>query len=176
MTHGFRYRCIAGRDRVVLSENYHICILRSRFHNNVEFSDGIIILRVTKLKFSCVGSFKKFKPNQPHSNVNTNSHKKVLLRERKRHTARRVASTRYAALSNPDLVGGVPHPDLVGGYPGYPPELGWGTPRTGMGYPPQTLNWVPPRPGMGYPLARPGMGYPPKLGWGTPTWDRVPPT
>ena len=33
-------------------------------------------------------------------------YKKVLLRERKRHTARRVASARYAALCNG---GGVPH-------------------------------------------------------------------
>ena len=35
-----------------------------------------------------------------------NINKKVLLRERKRHTARRVASARYAALCNG---GGVPH-------------------------------------------------------------------
>ena len=99
--------------------------------------------------------------------------KKVLLRERKRHTARCIASTRYAALSNPDLVGGVPHPDLVGGVPQVPPKLGWGTPtemvyppRPGMGYPPQTwdggyppdLDSVPPRPGTGYPK----------------TWDRAP--
>ena len=50
--------------------------------------------------------------------------KKVLLRERKRHTARRVASTLYAALSNgrgvtPSSPGqGVPHPVMVvGGTP-----------------------------------------------------------
>ena len=35
-----------------------------------------------------------------------NGNKKVLLRERKRHTACYVASTRCAALSNPDLVWG----------------------------------------------------------------------
>ena len=113
--------------------------------------------------------------------------KKVLLRERKRHTARRIASTRCAALSNPDLVGGVPGP-MSGGdtqsqvwreYPdpgpgGYlVPGLGgtqsqvqgnnlsqvWGgTPGT-----PPDLGWGTPlpRPGMGYPLPRPGMGYPP---------------
>ena len=41
----------------------------------------------------------------------------VLLLERKRHTARRVASARYAALS-PNGGGGVPHPVLDrGGYP-----------------------------------------------------------
>ena len=117
--------------------------------------------------------------------------KKVLLRERKRHTARRVASTHYAALSNPDLV--------RGGYP-IQTELGWGTLPPEMGYPlawdgvPPPLEMGNPRPGMGYP-PRPGMGYPPKLGWGTPpdlgqgiplprpgmgypptqTWDGVPP-
>ena len=76
-------------------------------------------------------------------------YKKVLLRERKRHTARRVASARYVALSNgggdtpsspgrggtPPTIqtwpGGYPphHPDLAGG--GNPPpcpDLGWGTP------------------------------------------------
>ena len=73
--------------------------------------------------------------------------KKVLLRERKRHTACRVASARYAALCN------------GGGYMGYPPgdevppqtwgtlsemrsplDLRWSTPtpRHGMGYPPPT--------------------------------------
>ena len=41
--------------------------------------------------------------------------KKVLLRKRKRHTARRVASTRYADLS--PVWGGVPHPVLNGDYP-----------------------------------------------------------
>ena len=63
----------------------------------------------------------------------------ILLRERKRHTAARVASTCYAALSNPDLVGGYPiqmrpgldgggtrgtphHPDLVGGTPSKPSQ------------------------------------------------------
>ena len=67
-----------------------------------------------------------------------------------RHTACRIASAVYAALSN-----------------------GWGVPqvppppsRPGMGYPPPP----PPRPGTGY--------HHPDLGWGTPppkTWDRVPP-
>ena len=111
--------------------------------------------------------------------------KKVLLRERKRHTARRVASTRYAALSNPDLVGGgtpsrpgqggVPpthHPDLVGGgTPGIPtptiqtwsgglphPDLAWG----GTLGTPQT--------GMEYPPTWDGV-LPLDLGWGTPHLD-----
>ena len=42
--------------------------------------------------------------------MSTQANKKVLLRKRKRHTARRVASARYAALSNGG--GGVPHPVL----------------------------------------------------------------
>ena len=122
------------------------------------------------------------------------TNKKVLLRERKNHTARRVASTRCAALSNPDLVsgglpsprsGGVPSPRSGGGVPsprsrgvpgprsgGYPmpgpgvPHLGTPLPRPRMGY-------LLPGPGMGYPLPRPGMGYPLylDLGWGTPYLD-----
>ena len=102
---------------------------------------------------------------------------KKVLRELKRYTARRVASTRCAALSNPDLVwgeypipglGGVPSPRsrgypipgpggtpfqvwVGGGTPDTPPPV----PRPGMGYPPYLdLGW-------GTPLPRPGMGYPP---------------
>ena len=60
-------------------------------------------------------------------------HKKVLLRERKRHTACRVASANYVA-----LIVGVPHPVLVGGYP--PPTI-----QTWDGYPPvQTWDGVHP--------------------------------
>ena len=79
--------------------------------------------------------------------------KKVLLRERKRHTARRVASTRYA-------VGGGGVPTLGGGrvstFPG-----GGGVPTLGRGY-------LPSRGGptflakVGTPLSRPGkVGTPP---------------
>ena len=117
--------------------------------------------------------------------------KKVLLRDRKRHTARRVASAPYASdgggtLSShgwgvPHPVMGVPHPVIVGGG-GYPiqslggiphhhPDLARGYPRypppsrPGMGYPSSDLGWGTPLP------SRPGMGYPPHhpdLGWGTP--------
>ena len=45
--------------------------------------------------------------------VKLRDNKKVLLRERKRHTARRVASARYAGVGG----GEVPHPVMVGGYP-----------------------------------------------------------
>ena len=121
--------------------------------------------------------------------VQTYFNKKVLLRERKWHTARRVASARYAALSNgyhppsrpgqggtpgtphhPDLARGYlgyPHnPDLAGGTPGYPhPDLGWGTPpsRPVIGHPPPIPGMgYPPRPEMGgTPPPRPEMGYPP---------------
>ena len=121
--------------------------------------------------------------------IKCRKNKKVLLRERKRHTARRVASTRYAALSNPDLVGGnpsrpcqggtlgtphhpdlvggqVPHPDLVRGYPRYHPPS-----RPGQGYPRysptiQTWDGVPPT-WDGVPPNL-GQGTPPDLRWGTP--------
>ena len=89
------------------------------------------------------------------------SNKKVLLRERKRHTACRVVSTPCVVLTgyppgrippHPDLAGGVPylgtpwqgtpHPDLAGGtLPGYPlgrVPPGQGTPPAGPGrVPPQ---------------------------------------
>ena len=79
--------------------------------------------------------------------------KKVLLRERKRHTACRIAVAS-------DCYSG-------GGTMGTPYlDLGWGTPPPGpgMGYPP-TWTWDGVRP-----LPRPGMGYAPypDLGWGTP--------
>ena len=94
--------------------------------------------------------------------------KKVLLRERKRHTARRVASTPYVVLtgyppSRPDLTGG-------GGYPaGGIPDLGTplagyphprqGTPRQGTplaGYSPPGWTW------QGIPLRLDLAGYPPQ--------------
>ena len=109
--------------------------------------------------------------------------KKVLLCERKRHTARRIASTRYAALSNPDLVGGgtqgtphhpdlvwgVPHPDLVRGVP--PTIQTWlgGTLST-----PTIQTWdgvTPPlHLDLGQGTPRPETGVPPYLDlrWGTP--------
>ena len=98
--------------------------------------------------------------------------KTVLLRERKRHTARRVA------VASACYSGG------EGGYPEYPLlDLGWGTPPAGV--PPSwgtPLAGVPPLPGpwMGYPPTWTWDGVPPHLDlrWGTPptwTWDGVPP-
>ena len=127
------------------------------------------------------------------------TNKKVLLRERKRHTDRRVTSTRYAAPAGG--VGGTP-----GGHPPYPgrvpPLWGGGVPWAGApllegctpgrhppagGYP----GWVPPARGVHQagPPTWTWMGYPPHLdldgvpplpgpGWGTPptwTWNGVPP-
>ena len=57
-------------------------------------------------------------------------HKTVLMRERKRHTDRRLSSTPCAALSRGEgypLLGGTPHPDLARGYHGQAPP-GWDTP------------------------------------------------
>ena len=121
-----------------------------------------------------------------------NYDKEVLLRERKRHTARRVAvaSACYAREGGgtpsqvqggiPSQVWGVPRPRSRGrGYPvpclgGYPiPGRGYpisGPARPGMGYPPP-----PARPGMGSPRPDLGWGNPPPkpdLGWGIPPWPR----
>ena len=104
--------------------------------------------------------------------------KKVLLRERKRHTTRHVASTHYAGLVGGGTLGTPPAWIWVGvpGVPphqmdGVPPTWTWvggtqGTPNTRwMGYPP------PPGPGWGVPW------IPPSAGWGTPhhQLDGVPP-
>ena len=103
--------------------------------------------------------------NQLHSN-----NKKVLLRERNRHTIRHVANAHFAD------EGGVPW-----GTPYH--DLGWGTLHQQDGVPPS-------KPGIGYPLSRSGMGYPPcpDMGWcyppshqqdGVPpiqTWDGIPPS
>ena len=68
--------------------------------------------------------------------------KKVLLRERKRHTTRRVVST----------------PSVV--LPGYPPILTWpgGVPCQGGPYLGTPLAWYPPCPDLGLPC------------WGVSTW------
>ena len=82
--------------------------------------------------------------NGGNRKINFLQNEKVLLRERKRHTARRVASARYSDLF-PDRREGAPHPvlDMDGGvlHPllvsrmRYPhPELGWGIlPSPGWG-------------------------------------------
>ena len=104
--------------------------------------------------------------------MNKYDNKKVLLRERKRHTDCRVASTRYAA---PAGGGGVPQADA--------PLLG--VPRTGA--PCWGVPWVgTPLPGVpqaGTPLSGGTLGRcppawtwdgvppPPSAGWGTPLPD-----
>ena len=103
--------------------------------------------------------------------------KKVLLRERKRHTARHVAVASACYFGGR----GLPRIPAPRHGMGTPPEMGY-PPRHGMGYPPEM--GYPPRHGMGYPTE---MGYPPIQGWGTPPFqgwigyppqprlDRVPP-
>ena len=122
------------------------------------------------------------------------SNEKVLLRERKRHTDRRVASTRYAVLVGggggvPTLGGGVPTlgrgvPTLGGGYlPWGGTYPGWGVPTLGGGYLPWVGGYLPwvggylpwlggTYPGRGVPTL--GGGYLPWVGgtypgWGVPT-------
>ena len=99
--------------------------------------------------------------------------KKVLLRERMRHTACGVASARFAdgGGDTPSSPGrGDPIQSWTGGVP-YP-DLGWGTPLSaGWGTPPiQTWDGVPP--------LQTWDGVPPcQQDGGTPiwTWDGVPP-
>ena len=105
--------------------------------------------------------------------------KKVLLRERKRHTARRVANALSVGwgwgwggtpsshdggeVPYPVMVGKVPHPVMVvGGYPRVPPPSRPGQgrytphhPDLAGGYPPTIQTWS-------------GEGYPhhPDLAWG----------
>ena len=113
--------------------------------------------------------------------------KKVLLRERKRHTARRVASTPYVVLTGyPPRPGYPPHP-------GYLPSQGTRhpparvPPAPPVRVPPSQGTPPPPTPWPGYPLARvpPGQGYPPARvppgvpsgtpqPWSTP-WEGYPP-
>ena len=130
-----------------------------------------------------------------------NVDKKVLPRERKRHTDHYIASARYAALSSDGWGGGgTPSSPALGGYP--IPGLGrrcpipgtWGVlhPRSEEGAPPsiQTWNGVPPsRPGQsmvphsrlvwmdgGTPCSDLGLGTPTWTWDGVPsTWDGVPP-
>ena len=94
---------------------------------------------------ACILSPKRLTEKPPQLVSQTpkiDSHKTVLLRERKRHTARHVASTPSAVLSwgtplpppHPDLAGGTP--SLVGGTPS------WGTPGKGLG----TSHWGTPPP------------------------------
>ena len=107
--------------------------------------------------------------------------KKVLLHERKRHTARRIASTCHAVPA-----GVPPHPDLGpgwgvshpadGGIPPLPTILTWDgvlpSPDLERGYPILLIG------GVGYPILLTG-GYPillMRVPRGTPllTWDGVP--
>ena len=100
-------------------------------------------------------------PGINNGNINN---KKVLLRERKRHTACRVASTPYVVLP------GYPPPARVPPRPGYPPSQGTPPP----GYPPGwTWQGTPQLDLAGYPPCQgtPPPGYPPRLDLaGYPPW------
>ena len=106
-----------------------------------------------------------------------NLNKSVLLRERKRHTDRRLSSTPCAVPGGGvTQVGplGYPHPDLARGVPwAGPPWLGYPLSWPGQGYP----RWVPPW--LGSPILTWPGGYPGWVppGWGTPQLDlaAVPP-
>ena len=102
---------------------------------------------------------------------------RVLLRERKRHTARRVAYARYAGGGGGDTPsshggGGVPHPVQHHTWDGVPPPSrpSWVPPtiQTWLGSPPPP----PSRPGWGTSPPPPPQtldGVPPsRPGWGTP--------
>ena len=107
---------------------------------------------------------------------------KVLLRERNRRTIRRVASARYAALSNGWVGGGNSGtPPTIQTWWGYPPPStpGWGVPWFTPHHPDLagggTLGTPPPsRPGQGDPRypppSRPGQGGP----WVPPTIQTCP--
>ena len=109
-------------------------------------------------------------------------YRKVLPRERKKHIARRVATTPYAVLSprgvshlwwgvpHPRLWGahlGAPHPDLPGGYPiAGSCTLFWGTPILTW---PEGIPQVPPGKDMGpVKVLWNGDGVPPGVDRHTP--------
>ena len=134
---------------------------------------------ILRLKIFWSSTFWNWRPK-----TNGISNKKVLLRERKRHTACHMAGAHYAALYNG---GGVPHPVLAWGgvtpsSPGWqgervPHPVSWpeGTPSSpgqGGGYPIQS--WLgggtPSSPGCSTPSI-PGQGVPHPVSWpgGTPS-------
>ena len=110
--------------------------------------------------------------------------KKVLLRERKRHTAHRVASIPYVVLTGYPPGQGTP-PARVPPWPGYPPARvsppARVPPQPGYppwpGYPPN--QGTPPGQGTPQPGYPPWSGYPPKPGYpprpGYPPWPGYPP-
>ena len=94
--------------------------------------------------------------------------KKILLRERKRHTSPPRSRSKCLLFQG-------------GGYPemGYPPQRwdppvqGWGTPPSKVGVPPSPQRWVPPPSKVRVPpLSKAGLGTPPPL---HPRLDQEPP-
>ena len=92
------------------------------------------------------------------------NNKKVLLREYKRHTARRVSSTPLLFLPHLVLARGLPHPNLAGVTPisrrGYPhQDMGVSSSHWEMGYQHQDMGVPTLGDGILLPL---GMGVPPE--------------
>ena len=95
--------------------------------------------------------------------IDSDKYKKVLLRERKRHTARCVANTPYVVLTGYLPWGGLGTPR---GGPGIPPGRGVRVPSRGSGYPPGGVRVPPGEGGSGYHPR--GSRYPPGGVPGTP--------
>ena len=102
--------------------------------------------------------------------------KKILLRERKRHTARRLACARFAdwrgggwyPIQSWTGGGGLSHPVLDWGGGGVTPSsLGWGVPQ-GTPHSRSAQGWGVPRSADGGTQSSLGWGYPPRSGWGVP--------
>ena len=124
--HGFvmRYDC-QNAERVII--------------NHTETDSVYLLLVPVSMSFSDSVNEPLHGDPQKCKIVLIHTNKKVLLRERKRHTDRRVASTRYAApgggggvpWAGAPMLGGTPGqaPPLPGGYPGWAPPLVRGYPR-----------------------------------------------
>ena len=148
------------------STNYFSCRYKQKSMADNHNEHNIFVFHT---QVSCLGDkilLRKF------CNKKQELNKKVLLPERKRHTACRIVSTRYAALSLGAEGEGrcTPHPVSTEGVPPSSPDKGVSPSQEGCGYPHQEgwgychrEGWRPPSGRMGYmpppPLGR--IGYPP---------------
>ena len=180
----FRCTCDAVRDSTWNDEP--VLVVRPRLVSKTLYFASILCVKllVSYSKFSQHITKGRSTNSMPQNHICTKQsrNKKVLLRERKRHTARCVASARYAALSNgegvtpasyggggtPTSHGGVSHSVIVVGR-GYPIPSWWGEPH-------QVMGGIPSSHGCGGTWD--GVPLHPDLWWGTPlpqTWNRSPP-
>ena len=133
----------------------------------------LIVKLVWHVKFNCISKWNisHILQNDNYYSLKSGVNKKVLLRERKRHTARCVANTPYVVLTGYPPPGGTwsgtPPPPPPGGTwsGGVPGQVPWGVPRPPRGYPVR----YPPGEG-GYPDPPGGVPGPPLGGTrsGTP--------